>query len=71
MDTQDIPELALSGGQLIVADELGNSSSGRNFAKGNGNHHQHDHSACGWPPGFALTLYCAADHRPWSRFHKK
>jgi hypothetical protein len=38
MDTQDIPELPLGGGQLIVADELGDSSSGRNFTKGNGNH---------------------------------
>jgi len=46
-----------------VADKLGNSPSGRDFSKNNGNQYEDDHNERGWLPSFALNLYCAADHQ--------
>ena len=42
MGAQDVPELLLSGGQLIVADKLGNSTSGRDFSNNNRNQYGDD-----------------------------
>jgi hypothetical protein len=64
MDPEDVPELLLSGGQLIVVDKLGNSPFGWDFSRDYRNRHEDDRNERDWPPNSAPTLYCAADHRP-------